>query len=88
MNEFPNQALKEIHCALEKIFKLFVNQRLSSSYQLFSWTSIGQNDRQNDRFAKPNDSLSSFLSKSLLTRHCKKVRCSLYKISLHCQIAH
>ena len=68
LNEFPNQALKKIHCALDKISLIFETVfwweivTLGPTFQLdFSWT-LEMPDRENGRFIHPNDSQRSFLS--------------------------
>ena len=68
MNQLPNQALKKINRAFDKISLLFQTvlelkaKSLLQTVQLeFSWT-LEMSDRQNDRFARLSDSLKNFVS--------------------------
>ena len=68
MIQFPNQPLKKINCASDKI-SLLLQTVLESEARIFlqtvqldfSWT-LEMSDRQNDRFARPSDSLKSSVS--------------------------
>ena len=65
MIQFQNQPLKKINCVFEKI-SLLLQTVLESEARIFlqtvqldfSWT-LEMSDRQNDRFARPSDSLKS-----------------------------
>ena len=93
------QHCKEVNYTLSKISLLnqtVIKQRLTVFHQLFSWT-LGMSDRQNDRFARPSDSLKSSeyhvyqLQKifpkliNAQIRQCKKFHRPFSKISLYYQ---
>ena len=68
MNQLPNQPLKKINRAFDKISLLFQTvleleaKILLPTVQLdFSWT-LQMSDRQNDQFERPSECLSSSLS--------------------------
>ena len=68
MNEFPNQPLKKIDNDFDKISLLFQTALESEATSFlptdqldFSWT-LKMSDRQNDRFARPSDSVKRSLS--------------------------
>ena len=65
--QFPNQPLTKINCAdeisllLQTVLESEANS-LSPTVQLdFSWT-LEMSDRQNDLFARPSDTLKSYIS--------------------------
>ena len=68
MIQFPNQPLKKINCAFDKISLLLQTvleseaRRFLPTVQLDFSLTLEMPDRQNDRFARPSDSLKSSLS--------------------------
>ena len=68
MNEFPNYPLKKISNDFDKMSLFFQTVLESDPASLlpadqldFSWT-LEMSDRQDDRFARPSDSVKSSLS--------------------------
>ena len=65
MIEFPNQVLNKINCVFDKISLLLQTvlkseaKSLLPTFQLDFSSTLKMPDQQNDRFARPSDSLKS-----------------------------